>query len=279
MVDDHSTDGTRDILVGLEAELPFLHVRSSTTFAETVPDRLAVAAEACAFNGGLNSVLWRSFTHIEARWRHRAPAGYYELLLEEFERDPELGIAGGVLLERKPSGWELDAAPEDYHVRGALKCYTLACFEAIGGIRETLGWDTIDEVYARMHGFRTRSIGHLVATHHRPLASADGVLRGKVRYGQTFYLLHFSLPWVLLRAVKTAAERPRGLSGVAFLGGYLYAGAKRAQRVDDPAYRRWVRRELSGRVREALRLRQRGVRMSRSGSMTPPRAEPDLPSG
>ena len=263
VVDDHSTDATREILAALEAELPFMHVRRSTTFAQPVRDRLAVAAEACAFNGGLNSMPWRTYTHIsKLDGDIELPPRYYELLLNEFERDPQLGLAGGVLLERTRSGWELDAAPEDYHVRGALKCYTLPCFEAIGGIRETLGWDTLDEVYARMWGFRTRSIGHLVGKHHRPLASADGVLRGKIRYGQTFYRLHFPLPWVLPRAVKAGTERPRGLSGIAFLGGYVHAAATRTQRVDDPAYRRWVRRELGVRARARLRLRPRGVRAS-----------------
>lgn len=265
VVDDHSTDGTRDILDELEAALPFLHVRSSTTFAQPVRDRLAVAAEACAFNSGLQSVAWRSYTHIsKLDGDVELPARYYELLLDEFNRDPKLGLAGGVLLERARAGWEVDGAPPDYHVRGALKCYTLPCFEAIGGVRETLGWDTMDEVYARMHGFRTRSVDDLVAKHHRPLASADGVLRGKTRYGQTFYLLHFPLPWVMLRAVKTAAEHPRGISGIAFLGGYVYAAATRAQRVEDPVFRQRVRRELGGRVLRALRAGPRGLAATRS---------------
>lgn len=254
VVDDHSTDGTREILRRLETELPFMHVRESTTFAHPVRDRLAVAAEACAFNGGLQSVPWRGYTHIsKLDGDIELPPDYYKVLLDEFERDPRLGLAGGLLLERTPSGWEIDVAPEAYHVRGALKCYTRACFEAIGGIRETLGWDTIDEVYARMHGFHTRSIVGLVGKHHRPLASADGVLRGKVRYGETFYLLHFPLPWVLLRSVKTCAERPRGLSGIAFLSGYLKAAVTGAARVEDPTYRRWVRRELGARARAKVR--------------------------
>jgi hypothetical protein len=120
----------------------------------------------------------------------------------------------------------------------------------------------MDEVYARMNGFRTRSLPGLVAKHHRPLASADGVLRGKARYGQTFYLLHFPAPWVVLRSLKTAGEHPRGLSGLAFFGGYLYAAAIRASRVEDPAYRQWVRRELGGRALDALRARARGLHVT-----------------
>ena len=61
-----------------------------------------------------------------------------------------------MLLERDARRLASDPVP-GYHVRGALKLYSRACFEAIGGIEERLGWDTIDETYARMRGFRTQS--------------------------------------------------------------------------------------------------------------------------
>ena len=103
-----------------------------------------------------------------------------------------------------------------------------------------------------MRGFGTRSFPELVGKHHRPLASADGVLRGKLRYGRSFYMLHFPLPWVALRAIKTASEQPRGLSGLVFFGGYLQAAVTGASRVEDPNYRRWVRRELAERAMSAV---------------------------
>ena len=46
--------------------------------------------------------------------------------------------------------------------------------------------------------------------------------------------------------------RPRGISGLAFVFGYLQAAAKRVPRVEDPEFRRFVRRELRGRMRAAL---------------------------
>ena len=60
------------------------------------------------------------------------------------------------------------------HVHGAVKCYTSGCFQAIGGVQERLGWDTIDETYARMRGFKAWSFPDLVSVHHRPIGSADG---------------------------------------------------------------------------------------------------------
>jgi biofilm PGA synthesis N-glycosyltransferase PgaC len=256
VVDDQSTDETPQILARLAERLDFMEVLSAQPAdAGATKDRLAVAAEARAFNIGLNGVPWQTFTHIaKLDGDIELTPRYFELLLGEFERDAALGLAGGVLTERSGEGWKEEHAASDYHVRGALKCYTRDCLESIGGIEERLAWDTIDEVYARMRGLRTRSFPGIVALHHRPCGSADGTLRGRARHGRCVYITHFPLAWVSLRAVKTAAERPALLSGLTFLGGYLWAGVVRTPQVEDPAFRAFVRRELGVRARRALRL-------------------------
>jgi biofilm PGA synthesis N-glycosyltransferase PgaC len=256
VVDDQSTDETPQILSRLAERLDFMRVlNAQPADAGSARDRLAVAAEARAFNIGLNSVSWQTFTHVaKLDGDIELSERYFERLLGEFARDGALGLAGGVLTERDGEGWREEHAASEYHVRGALKCYTRDCLESIGGIEERLAWDTIDEVYARMRGFRTRSLPEIVALHHRPCGSADGTLRGRARHGRCVYITHFPLAWVSLRAVKTAAERPLGLSGLAFLGGYLWAGVARTPQVKDPAFRAFVRRELGVRARRALRL-------------------------
>jgi biofilm PGA synthesis N-glycosyltransferase PgaC len=257
VIDDRSADETPQILARLAERLDFMRVLQAPKRAPAGAgkDRLAVAAEARAFNFALNSVPWQTFTHIaKLDGDIELSPRYFELLLAEFGCDVSLGLAGGVLTERSGEGWREEHAPSDYHVRGALKCYTRECLEAIGGMQERLAWDTIDEVYARMRGFRTRSFPEIVALHHRPWGSADGTLRGRARHGRCVYITHFPLAWVSLRAVKTASERPMVLSGLAFLGGYLWAGVARTPQVEDPAFRAFVRRELGVRARRALRL-------------------------
>ena len=259
VVNDGSTDRTPEILERLAERLDFLQVLDTAKLPKIGPvkDRLATAAEARAFNLGLNSVAWRSFTHIaKLDGDTELPPHYFELLLSRFEQDATLGLAGGVYADPDPNsagdGWRVISIPSEHHVPGTLKCYSLACFEAIGGMQERLGWDTIDETYARMRGYRTRSYPDLVARHHRPWGSADGTLRGRARHGECAYIAHFSLPWVTLRSVKLARSRPRVISGLAFLYGYLRSGARRVQRVDDPEFRRFVRREQRTRIVESL---------------------------
>jgi poly-beta-1,6-N-acetyl-D-glucosamine synthase len=256
IADDGSTDATPRILERAAAELPFLEVLQMPAQARrTGTDGLAIAAEARAFNAALAGVDRADFTHVgKLDADIELPSDYLECLLERFAAEPELGIAGGTLLEETAGEWRPTRVPA-YHVRGAVKLYSRECFAAIGGIEERLGWDTIDETYARMHGFTTRSLPQLTARHHRPVATRGGALRGRARLGQCAYILRYSTWWVMLRSLKIATWRPFGLSGLAFLYGYMRSALRRENRVEDDRYRRFVARELRARAGAALTRR------------------------
>jgi GT2 family glycosyltransferase len=250
VVDDGSSDATPDILERWVAELPFLRVlRAPQHENAAAADRLAYAAEARAFNWALNCVEIDEFTHLgKLDADIELQPDYFERLLERFAQEPGLGVAGGALLEQGNGGWRLTKVPA-YHVRGALKLYSRECFAAIGGLEERLGWDTIDETYARMNGFATRSLPGLTARHHRPVASRGGTLRGRARHGQCAYILRYSAWWVALRSFKVACSRPYGLSGLAFFYGYARSAIRRDGRVEDERFRRFVAGELRARAR------------------------------
>jgi len=249
VIDDGSTDDTAEILEAMAAELPFMRVlRAPQQESDPEADRLGLAAEARAFNAALATVELSEFTHVgKLDADVELPPSYLADLLERFAAEPALGIAGGTLLERENGGWEAAKVPAN-HVRGALKLYSRECFEAIGGIQERLGWDTIDETYARMRGYSTRSLPEITARHHRPVATRGGALRGRARHGQCAYILRYDAWWVLLRSFKVALQRPYGLSGLAFLYGYFQALLKSQPKVEDEGFRRFVRDELRGRV-------------------------------
>ncbi|MBV9802220.1 MAG: glycosyltransferase family 2 protein [Solirubrobacterales bacterium] len=257
VLDDNSTDGTRELLEALAEEVPFMEVHALGARAPHAGarDRLARAAAPRNFNLGLAMADWRDYTHVmKLDGDIELAPNYLRELVERFAADPRLGLAGGVLVEPLPDGFRRIAIPR-HHVHGALKCYTRTCFESIGGVQERLGWDTIDETYARMRGFRTTSFEDLVSVHNRPWGSADGALRGVTRLGECAYITHYSPLWVAMRTVKLAARRPRGLQGAAYAFGYVRAFARRRQRVHDPEYRRFTRRELRQRLIDALTKR------------------------
>ena len=260
--DDRSTDETLAILRRWEAQLPWMTVVSAADAPiGEVRDRLARAAAPRNFNHGLSQSDWTDggYSHImKLDGDIELLPSYLRDLMDRFEADPGLGLAGGVIKEPLGDGGFRHIQIPRVHVHGALKCYSRACFEAIGGIQERLGWDTIDGTYARMNGFRTHSFAEMVSIHHRPIGSADGTLRGHARHGECAYIAHYTPSWVALRALKVGRRRPAVLSGVSFLYGYCRAAARRVQRVPDPEYRRFTHRELRRRMLGALRPPQGG---------------------
>ncbi len=264
VVDDASGDETLEILRELEREIPFLTVISRPPRPQVDaahPDRLGEALEVKAFHQGLAAATITADVIGKLDGDIELPPTFFADLLAAFAADPELGVAGGRLVERHDDAWRMIPIPER-HVHGAVKFFTAACFAEVGGLQERLGWDTIDETRARMLGYRTRSLPELVAIHHRPFASAQGVLRGRARHGECAWILHHSVWWMLMKAGKLALAPPRGSAGLAYVWGYVRAALRGTPRVQDPGYREFVRSELlstavGGARRAATRTRTR----------------------
>lgn len=251
IIDDGSTDATPEILNRWAARLPYLELLRTRRFDPRGSDGLATAAEAVAFNQALRSVAIGEFSCVgKLDADIELAPDYFQRLLDRFAVEADLGIVGGQLLEDHGRGWRPTGGP-DHHVRGALKLYRRDCLEALGGgIEERLGWDTIDEVAARMRGYRTRTLAEPTARHLRPVATRGGILRGRARLGRAAFILRYSPWWVAVKSAQVALKRPYVLSGVAYFWGYLRAAAgDRRNRVEDPEFARFVAAELRGRAR------------------------------
>ena len=179
IVDDGSTDDTRRSLAGWRRSSTSSRPVRAAGRRNRAATSLALAKEARAFNLGLRHAGWeRLRLHRQARRRHRAATAVVRDA-DRALRARAVARAGRWTPARAARpGWELNAIPE-HHVHGAVKLYRRKCLAGIGGVAERLGWDTIDEVYARMERLPPHSFGDLVARHHRPYGSADGRLRGR----------------------------------------------------------------------------------------------------
>ena len=272
VIDDGSRDDTLAIARRLEKEIEFLTVTEAPRKIEPGADNLGLAREAHAFNAGLELCGWRDYDLIgKLDGDVELPPEWFATLAARFEAEPRLGLAAGRLAEPDRDGrWQTIPIP-GHHVHGAVKLFRRDCLEAIGGVPERLGWDTIDETYARMRGFETRSFADLLARHHRPHGSADGRLRGRARHGECAWILHYGPLWTALRTVKVARSEPVGISGLAFFGGYLGAALRRVPRVEDPEFRRFTRAELRARMTGIARGRVRSGGIAAETSAARPR--------
>lgn len=275
VVDDRSEDDTLAILRANEHRLPFLRVLQAPE--QGIPagaDRLRAAADAVAFNWALRQVGDIPYGFIGKLDGDIALAPeHFERLLAEFAAEPRLGACGCYLEYEDRGRWRLQEMP-DYHVPGPVKLYRRRCFEDIGGMLEMLGWDTADEVYARMHGWRTRSLRDLRARHLKAPGSVGGFVHGKVRHGECVWIVNYPASVVALRSLRLLPTWPPVIAGLAYAWGYARARLRGLPQIPDPELLDRSRAEQRARVRAELRRRLRVT----SRTDRPPSAPPPPPA-
>jgi len=171
IVNDGSSDRTGEIIDEYSAQYPWIRAvhRTNRGF------RKAGGGVVDTFNDGyliLTCKDWDFIVKLDGDLSFEP--NYFESCFAHFEREPRLGVGGGVMCYIENGKKSFEANPA-FHVRGATKIYKRACWDAIGGFWPAPGWDTMDEVKASMLGWTTRSFPELHLLHHRHTGAADRV--------------------------------------------------------------------------------------------------------
>jgi biofilm PGA synthesis N-glycosyltransferase PgaC len=244
VVDDGSRDTTSQIVARYARE----HAWMELVCREDRGYRALGAGVVEAFQEGLARVeneAWDFVVKLDADLSFGPD--YFESLLHRFDANPRLGMASGKTFliqgRRKRIEW-----CHDEHVRGPAKMYSRACFEAIGGLEAVRGWDMIDETRAQMLGYETRSFLEEELIHHRPIdARQEHLLRSRFEMGVLYHFLGYHWLYHAVRCLRSSLQDyPRLVGGLALLGGYAWAAARRAPRYD-PEYVAFVQRRQRGR--------------------------------
>ena len=190
IVNDHSTDGTEAIIDTYTEKSTLLQKLNRSSAAEHMPGSKVIEA----FNHGL-TVLDNTYDVIvKLDADLLLPPTYFERIAQHFTADPSIGIAGGFIYEKTSTGdWKINHPMDKDHIRGAFKAYSKACFNAIGGLKNAMGWDTIDELLAKYHGFSLLTDTSLVVKHLRPTGKSytpkTRTLQGKAMYTMRYGFL------------------------------------------------------------------------------------------
>ena len=116
---------------------------------------------------------------------------YFALLLRHFEREPEIGLAGGRLYEKNKGKFEPRGGFNIRSVPHGVQMFRRECLEMTKGYLALPygGPDWQMEVNIRMLGWRVEPFPECVAYHHRPTGSAGGLMRYWFRQGRMDHAL------------------------------------------------------------------------------------------
>jgi len=228
IINDGSTDQTKNIIEKYVSKIQWIKLVNRSTIGYR-PGHGVVDA----FYDGLSKIKstdWEFIVKLDGDVSFNEI--YFEEIFKKFAENARLGIASGKTYYPSKNGLILEDCP-DYHARGPSKIYKRECFEQIGGLKSTLGWDTIDELQAQMHGWETRSYKELIIVHHRRMASRGGISKGNYRVGYTAYKLGYHPLYMIMRSIYRMIDRPFIVGGLVLFYGYLKAALKREKYVVD----------------------------------------------
>ena len=244
VVDDGSTDDTAGIVERATADVDWvLLVRRADR-----GHRSAGTGVMAAFRDGLaevGDIAWEFLIKLDGDLRFEAD--YFESCLDEFKSDSTLGIAGGKVYDVYPDRVVYDSHP-DFHVRGATKIYRRECWDAIGGLIEAPGWDTLDEVKANQLGWGTRTLPESPIYQLRPTGEAVGTWSNWSKNGAAAYRSGYHPAFVLARAGRRLLRPPSVAAPTALVWGYTKAWLTRIERIDDPELLRYVKKQQWNRL-------------------------------
>ncbi|AIF70361.1 glycosyl transferase [Palaeococcus pacificus DY20341] len=179
---------------------------------------------------------------------------FFEKVLNEFRRDPQLGItSGGVyILRGKKLVWE---RTNPKFARGSPRVFRRECFNDIGGYKKFYAPDVLSNYMARIKGWKVKQIVNAIAVQMRPTQERYGYYKSSIKRGYVNYYLGTPtlsvLLWVLYMGIL---DNPIKASG--FLKGYLEKLEKKENRVDNKWILELVKKDMSvtSNIQKILRI-------------------------
>lgn len=237
VVDDHSTDRTGEILNRYTQSCELITAVKRTSDQTHMPGSKVVTT----FKAGLKHLKEGYDIVVKLDADLILPSEYFENILDVFQKQPKAGIVGGFAWEQEPNGsWTLNHPMHKDHVRGAFKSYSRACFEAIGGLRPAMGWDTTDELLARYHGYEVITLPELKVKHLRPTGKSYNK-KARLLQGEAMYLMRYGVLITMIASAKMAFKQKKPITFFHNLKGYFNAKTKNLPPIVTPEEGRFIR--------------------------------------
>ena len=215
VVNDGSTDQTQTIVNEFAAAHPDFEIKNLEK-SEHQPGAKVVRT----FNKGLEMDDLKDFDII---CKFDAdiifPENYLKKIHDVYEKNPKGGMVSGIVKIKKSvfenklafdfrdekKQWVFENISSKNHVRGPIKSYRKECFQEMNGLRPVLGWDNIDVMLAKKHGWEVITIKDLWVKHLRPTAYKYKNQKAE-KLGEYFYNIGLSLPLAVISSGKSSLK-------------------------------------------------------------------------
>jgi poly-beta-1,6-N-acetyl-D-glucosamine synthase len=175
---------------------------------------------------------------------------YFTSLLAQFQKDPGLGIAGGVVYEPRNGVFRPRISNTLRSVAHAGQMVRRTCYDQIGGwlALEYGGEDWYAEIRARKFGWRVAAFAEQRLLHYRPTGGASPLFQHRFSEGKMDHSVGSHPVFEIAKCARRIPEKPFLLGSLARMGGFIWSYATRRPRAIDAEMVRFLRQEQLGRI-------------------------------
>lgn len=218
VVNDNSTDTTPEIVSEFASKYPIINLVNKTSDAVHMPGSKVIQA----FQKGLETLDENYDFIVKADADLIFPPNYFEIIIQHFQSDAKIGMAGGFCYIEKNGEWILENLTDKDHIRGALKAYRKETFKQIGGLKPQMGWDTVDELLCKFYHWKVVTDESLHVKHLKPTGAVyDQAARFK--QGEAFYTLGYGFFITSIASLKLAMRKGKPLLFLDYIKGFWKA--------------------------------------------------------
>ncbi|MGZ9735279.1 glycosyltransferase family 2 protein [Flavobacterium sp. GNP002] len=247
IVNDNSTDKTAEIVTAYSKENPFISLVNKTSSAIHLPGSKVIQA----FHKGFETLDDEYDVIVKLDADLILPNNYFETILNIFEKDATIGMAGGFAYIEKNGEWILENLTDKDHIRGAFKAYRKACFQQIGNLKPAMGWDTVDELLSKFYGWKVVTDASLIVKHLKP-TGANYNKTARYKQGEAFYTLGYGFLITSIASAKLAMMKKKPLLFLDYIKGFWKAKAAKTPLLVTAEQAKFIRKYRLKKMKEKI---------------------------
>lgn len=247
VVNDNSTDKTEEIVLNYAKENPYISLVNKTSSAIHLPGSKVIQA----FHKGFETLDEDYDIIVKLDGDLIFPPNYFETVISHFQSDPKIGMAGGFCYIEKNGDWILENLTDKDHIRGALKAYRKETFQQIGGLKPSMGWDTVDELLCKYYDWKIVTDSSLHVKHLKP-TGANYSKTARYKQGEAFYTLGYGFWITAIASAKLAMMKKKTFLFFDYIKGFLKAKKAKIPLLVTDAQAKFIRNYRLKKMKEKL---------------------------
>jgi glycosyltransferase involved in cell wall biosynthesis len=247
VVNDNSTDNTADIVQAFAKNNPTITLVNKTSEAIHLPGSKVIQA----FQKGFETIDDDYDLIVKADADLIFPKNYFETIINYFQFDTSIGMAGGFAYIEKNGDWILENLTDKDHIRGAFKTYRKKCFQDIGGLQAAMGWDTVDELLAKFYNWKVVTDETLKVKHLKPTGANYNKI-ARFKQGEAFYTLGYGFMITTIASLKLALRKGKPLLFMDYIQGFWKAKSAKTPMLVTHEQAKFIRKYRWGKMKEKI---------------------------